>query len=116
MAKRSRRLYELKESQVDDDKGKRFIRNVKALGDGEITVYLWNQEKSAHVPIGLLVDPNHVATTCLCLEEMGAPRTDIKDGKKYDLTTVTGFQGANMEVYDTGRIIVQCPRGKRGAN
>ena len=110
----SKRVLELQESRVSDERAKRFIRDVKNLGKGEIYVYLWNTDKSGQAPIGLLVDPSYVEATCSCLEDLGAPKSEIKDGFKFNLTSVTGYNGAHMEVYNTGRIIVHCPKGAKG--
>ena len=97
------RKPELRESEVSDEKAKRFVRDVNDLGNGKIYIYTWNVDKSPHAPICLMVDPSLVTATCFCLEELGAQKTEIKDGVKFDLTTATGYQGSHMELYDTGR-------------
>ena len=106
---------ELKESAVKDENAKLFIRNVKQAGKGHIYVYLWNIDKSETAPIGLVVDPTAVEVVCASLEEMGSTKTTLSNGSgfKFDLTTLTGFQGAHLDIYQTGKINVQWQKGDK---
>ena len=94
---------------------KLFIKNVKEVGKGHIYVYQWNIDKSETAPIGLVVDPTAVKVVCASLEEMGATKTTLNNGSgyKFDLTTLTGFQGAHLDIYHTGKINVQWQKGDK---
>ena len=109
---------ELREDQVASERGKTFVREVKSVSGGSIFVYQWNLEHSDSSPLGLFVEPNNVAAVCKIIEESDAPRTHLQHGTnaphgaKFDIATLTGFQGAHMEIYNSGKINVQWPRGK----
>ena len=44
---------------------------------------------------------------------MGSTKTQIKNGFKFDLNSLTGFQGSHMQIYHMGRIQVQWPKGAK---
>ena len=108
---------ELGEDQVESEKGKKFVRDVKASSKGEIYVYQWNTEKSETAPIGLFTEAENIKFICNDLEMAGAVKSTIQHagqlphGTKFDLSTTTGFQGSHLEIYNTGRIIAHWPRG-----
>ena len=103
---------ELHETQVKEEGAKRFIRSVKRIGNGYLFIYQWNVDKSDSAPIGLYAEPNLTGKIAASLEGLGARKTEIKDGSKFDLSTITGYPGSHMEMYSTGKINVQWPRPK----
>ena len=101
---------ELTEAQLSSENGKKFVRDVKLMSKGLLYVYQWKVELSDAAPLGLFVEPHNTAKVCQNLEDAGAKRTEIQFGTKFDIATVSGFQGAHLEVYSSGKINVQWPR------
>ena len=89
---------ELRTEDVVSERAKKVIEDVKRIAEGSIYVYQWNIDKSDASPLGLYVDPPKVEATCDALEQMGSTKSEIKDGFKFDLNSVTGFQGSHMEI------------------
>ena len=112
----NRKPPELTEEKIESEKGKRFARDVKSCSKGTIYVYQWNVEKSDASPIGLYVDANNIKGVCDNLEIVGAVKLPIQHGNKFDLSIVSGFQGAHVDVYNTGRMNVQWPRNGKDKN
>ena len=106
----NRKPPELGEEKIESVKGKRFIRDVKSHSNGLIYVYQWNVDNSETAPIGLYVDINNVQAVCSNLKGAGAVESPLQHGKKFDLSIPSGFQGAHIEIYNTGRMSVQWPR------
>ena len=106
----NRKPPELGEEKIESVKGKRFIRDVKSHSNGLIYVYQWNVDNSDTAPIGLYVDTKNVEAVCRNLEGAGAVKLPLQHGKKFDLSIPSGFQGAHIEIYNTGRMNVQWPR------
>ena len=107
---------ELRTEDVVSEGAKKVIEDVKRIAEGSIYVYQWNIDKSDASPLGLYVDPPKVEATCDALEQMGSTKSEIKDGFKFNLNLVTGFQGSHMEIYRSGKIQVKWPKQAKTRN
>ena len=104
---------ELKTDAVEAEKAKKLIENVKKIAEGSIYVYQWNVDQSEEAPLGLFTDPSKVEPVCDALEHMGATKTELNNnsGFKFNLSTITGFQGSHLELYKTGKMQVKWSKG-----
>ena len=107
---------ELKVDDVISERAKKLIRDVQRIAEGTVYVYQWNIDKSEAAPLGLYVEPPKIEKTCDTLELLGSTKSEIKDGFKFDLGSLTGFQGSHMEVYRSGKMQVQWPKAGKTRN
>ena len=102
---------ELTEDSFGDAASIEFVGNLRRVTNGKIIIYKWNQDLDAS-PLCLYIDQNEIEGVTNMLEEFGAPKASINSGIKFDLSTITGFPGSHIELFDSGRVTVNWPKSK----
>ena len=103
----SKKIPELRDDVVTNERVKNVIRKIKHVSDGYVYVYQWNiSDQSKNPPLGLVISPEHVKTACDAVTEYGGKRTDKSDAVQFDMTDACGIPGNHLVLYKSGKIIV----------